>query len=99
MRQVDQDLLHASGEGDFERVKWAIEKGADVNANNGQMPLCLASWKGHESIIFYCWKRAPTLMPKMMKDRRHFIMLVTMETKLSFQTTISVALIFTFCRL
>jgi hypothetical protein len=52
MRQVDQDLLHASGEGDFERVKWAIEKGADVNANNGQMPLCLASWKGHESIIF-----------------------------------------------
>jgi ankyrin repeat protein len=51
MRQIDWDLLDASKNGDLEKAKRAIEKGADVNADNGQTPLCLASWKGHESIV------------------------------------------------
>jgi hypothetical protein len=34
MRPIDQDLLDASINGDLEKAKRAIEKGADVNAKN-----------------------------------------------------------------
>jgi ankyrin repeat protein len=61
MGQIDKDLLDASINGDLEKAIWAIEKGADVDAKHnegntplhwkGQTPLCLASWKRHDSIV------------------------------------------------
>jgi ankyrin repeat protein len=64
---IDQDLLDACWNGDFEKVKRAIEEGADVNAKRkcgecanvdakggeylGVTPLHVASTYGHKNII------------------------------------------------
>jgi ankyrin repeat protein len=53
MRQVDWDLSNASMIGDLEKVKRAIENGADVNVkrNGGWTPLRLASSHGHKAVV------------------------------------------------
>jgi hypothetical protein len=54
MRQVDQDLLDASRDGDLVKAKRAIEEGADVNVkdrDDGDAPLHWACRNGHEDIV------------------------------------------------
>jgi ankyrin repeat protein len=54
MRQEDQDLLKASGDGDLNMAKEVIEKDANIEAkgeDDGEMPLHIASLYGYESII------------------------------------------------
>jgi ankyrin repeat protein len=53
MRQVDQDLLNASTEGDLEKAQRAIEKGANIARcqSIGYTPLYVASQYGQDAIV------------------------------------------------
>jgi ankyrin repeat protein len=52
---MEKDLYIASYDGDLEKAKRAIEKGADVNVHDYEYgrttPLHKASWEGHASIV------------------------------------------------
>jgi hypothetical protein len=51
--QADQDLLDASRDGDLEKVKRALENGANTDAKdtNGNTPFHVASSCGHEAVV------------------------------------------------
>ena len=52
-KDLGEELIRASEEGDEEYVKWLLERGADVNAatSDGNTALHLAAQKGHTDIV------------------------------------------------
>jgi hypothetical protein len=53
MREIDQNLLDASRDGDLEKAKRALENGANVNFkwDYGTTPLHQASQNGHDAVV------------------------------------------------
>ena len=52
MREIDKEFLNACEEGDLERVKQLLERGADVNVRDkdGETALMIVSWYGKKEI-------------------------------------------------
>jgi tankyrase len=52
-RKNNADLIDASKDGDLEKARRSLEKGANVNVKNilGVTPLIFASSRGHEDIV------------------------------------------------